>query len=42
MGAPPARYGRTRDGYDIAYFVSGEGPTMVRTSAMWNHISRRA
>jgi pimeloyl-ACP methyl ester carboxylesterase/DNA-binding CsgD family transcriptional regulator len=38
---PPARYARTSDGYDIAYFVAGEGLTMVRPPVAWNHISRQ-
>ncbi|HEU0073447.1 MAG TPA: alpha/beta fold hydrolase [Dehalococcoidia bacterium] len=33
MDAPPVQYAKTSDGYDIAYGVSGDGPTLVFTGA---------
>jgi pimeloyl-ACP methyl ester carboxylesterase/DNA-binding CsgD family transcriptional regulator len=41
MAAPPAQFVRTSDGYDIAYFVAGKGPALVRTPNLWNHTSRQ-
>jgi DNA-binding CsgD family transcriptional regulator/pimeloyl-ACP methyl ester carboxylesterase len=41
MDAPPVQYVKTSDGYDIAYFVAGHGPTLVRTPVLWTHTSRQ-
>ena len=39
MQAPPVRYTRTSDGYDIAYTVCGEGPAFVCTPlGILNHV----
>jgi DNA-binding CsgD family transcriptional regulator/pimeloyl-ACP methyl ester carboxylesterase len=38
MDAPPVQYVRTRDGYDIAYAVSGEGPPLVFAGAGLMHL----
>jgi pimeloyl-ACP methyl ester carboxylesterase/DNA-binding CsgD family transcriptional regulator len=37
MDAPPVQYVRTSDGYDIAYGVSGDGPTLVFAGAGFMH-----
>jgi pimeloyl-ACP methyl ester carboxylesterase/DNA-binding CsgD family transcriptional regulator len=37
MDAPPVQYARTSDGYDIAYGISGTGPTLVFVSAGFMH-----
>ncbi len=41
MDAPPAQFVKTKDGYDIAYYLAGEGLTFVRTPVFWTHISRQ-
>ena len=38
MDAPPVQYVKTRDGYDIAYAVSGGGPPLVFTGAGLMHL----
>jgi pimeloyl-ACP methyl ester carboxylesterase/DNA-binding CsgD family transcriptional regulator len=41
MDAPPVRYAKTSDGYDIAYLVGGEGPPLVFMPFHFNQIQRR-
>ena len=38
MQAPPVRYTRTSDGYDIAYTVCGAGPALVCALGIFNHV----
>jgi DNA-binding CsgD family transcriptional regulator/pimeloyl-ACP methyl ester carboxylesterase len=40
MDAPPVQYVTTRDGYDIGYAVSGEGPLLIHVPFLFNHFSR--
>ncbi|MEE8336437.1 MAG: adenylate/guanylate cyclase domain-containing protein [Dehalococcoidia bacterium] len=40
MDTPPIRYARTSDGVNIAYYVVGEGPTVVRTLSWFTHIEQ--
>jgi pimeloyl-ACP methyl ester carboxylesterase len=40
MDVPPIRYARTSDGVNIAYYVVGEGPTVVRTLGWFTHIEQ--
>ena len=40
MDAPPVQYVRTRDGYDIAYTVSGAGTPLVFMPGNINHVRR--
>jgi pimeloyl-ACP methyl ester carboxylesterase/DNA-binding CsgD family transcriptional regulator len=41
MDAPPVRYTRTSDGYDIAYVVGGQGPSLLYMPFHFNHAQRR-
>ena len=38
MDAPPVQYAKTRDGFDIAYMVSGEGQPLLLLPNAWSHI----
>jgi hypothetical protein len=38
MDAPPVQYVATRDGYDVAYAVSGEGLPLVFMPPVVSHI----
>jgi DNA-binding CsgD family transcriptional regulator/pimeloyl-ACP methyl ester carboxylesterase len=40
MDAPPVQYTRTRDGYSIAYMVSGQGPALIVLPQMFQHSQR--
>jgi pimeloyl-ACP methyl ester carboxylesterase/DNA-binding CsgD family transcriptional regulator len=40
MEPPPVQYIQTRDGQSIAFCIAGQGPTLVRTQNLWNHVSR--
>jgi DNA-binding CsgD family transcriptional regulator/pimeloyl-ACP methyl ester carboxylesterase len=37
MPVPPVQYVKTRDGFDIAYMVNGEGPPLVLLPNAWCH-----
>src|SRR5215212_6965790 len=39
MDAPPVKYVKTGDGYDIAYAVSGDGMPLVRVPSLFSHFS---
>jgi pimeloyl-ACP methyl ester carboxylesterase len=41
MEAPPVRYARTSDGFDIAYAVGGEGPDVIFLPFHSNQVQRR-
>ncbi|HLF72615.1 MAG TPA: alpha/beta fold hydrolase [Dehalococcoidia bacterium] len=38
MEAPPVQYVKTIDGYDIAYTVTGEGPTLMFMPVRFSHV----
>lgn len=38
MDAPPVQYVKTSDGYDIAYSVAGNGPTLVAAGTGCDHL----
>ena len=38
MDAPPVQYAKTRDGFDIAYMVCGEGQPLLLLPNAWSHI----
>ena len=37
MDAPPVQYVKTSDGYDIAYTVRGDGPTVIVAPYLHSH-----